>query len=239
LNRPGQRVASAPVVIPEVKPLLHADVSTASAQPVAKMGENLLTIGAARKNEGGTSSVVEAPVAIPAHADSAPISEAAKAPPDVLAQTAPEAPVKEQLYAVPAATGVMDKNESNELVPEINGPSYTAKKLASGALDPIGKGGRPGAAPLVKKPDAKKPQALVPPVPAKPVVKQADAPRTILSKLDSTKVDFSKAPIYVLNDGRRIRALAVRDNGKEITVKNEAGLDVTFKKSDVKEILRG
>ncbi len=140
------------------------------------------------------------------------------------------------------------KESSNELVPDVTGLSYTAKKALSngGDASSMVKPGdnRPG-----KKPDAKKPIPAVPVVPPKTPVKpeppKAAQPKTEPAKppglpaIDPLKIDISKAPVYVLNDGRRIRALAVRENGTNITVKNEVGMDITFKKSDVKEIVRG
>jgi hypothetical protein len=134
-----------------------------------------------------------------------------------------------------AGAGVVTSKESNELIPEINGPSYTAKKAMSNALDPNSKpaGRRPGARP----PEPKKP-VTVPPVPPKTPAKIEGPKPPALPPMDARKVDISKAPVYVLNDGRRIRALMVRENGMTITVKNEAGTDITFKKSDVKQILR-
>jgi hypothetical protein len=142
---------------------------------------------------------------------------------------------------IPVAPTSAKKEENNELIPEINGISYTMKKALSNGTDPSNPG-KPDPARPVKKPDPKKPSTLIPSKPANPLkpeppkVAQPKTPE--LPPLDSSKVDFSKAPIYVLNDGRRIRALSVRDNGKEITIKNEAGKDITFKKTDVKEILK-
>ncbi len=56
--------------------------------------------------------------------------------------------------------------------------------------------------------------------------------------MDASKMDLSKVPTYVLNDGRRIRAVAVREFGAVLTIKNEMGTTITVKKSDVKEILK-
>lgn len=194
--------------------------------------------------------------------DDAPIIRVAlktdDAPPVVEPQLkieTPQAPereatkTEEQVGFLPASpsSAAPIKEGSNELVPEITGLSYTAKKALSNGGDATGMV-KPGDNKPGKKPEPKKPIPAVPIVPpktpAKPEPPKTTPPKTdpakppALPPLDPTKMDFSKAPVYVLNDGRRIRALAVRENGTNITVKNEAGTDITFKKSDVKEILR-
>ncbi|HLX63853.1 MAG TPA: hypothetical protein VKX17_21455 [Planctomycetota bacterium] len=127
-----------------------------------------------------------------------------------------------------------NSKDSNELIPELTGPSYTAKKAMSA-----------GAAPSPNKPNGrapdpkKTPTPLVPPkAPAKADATKMPPSPPALPPVDKSKMDFSHAPVYILNDGRRIRAVAVRDNGATLSIKNEAGTEITFKKTDVKEIQR-
>lgn len=153
----------------------------------------------------------------------------------------------------PAETPAAAKAEmSDELIPEIKGQSYTMKKALSNGLDPNNPA-KPGTTPA-KKPDTKKP--VVPPktpvtppppvTPAKPpAAAKPEAPKgpavPALPQLPASgegKIDFTKAPIYVLNDGRRLRALIVREADGMISIRNEAGMQITFKKSDVKEIVK-
>ena len=139
---------------------------------------------------------------------------------------------------------------NNDLVPEINGVSYTTKKLLSNGMDPNNP-----AKPDANKPGAKKPGAPVKPgtppkpvapvtPPAKPMPPKTEPAKSAVPALpslpfgDSGKVDFSHSPIYVLNDGRRLRALLTRENNGVISIRNEAGVEISFKKSDVKEIVR-
>ena len=141
---------------------------------------------------------------------------------------------------------------NNDLVPEINGVSYTTKKLLSNGMDPNNPAkadaNKPGNA--AKKPAAPvkpgtpikpiapvTPPAKVPPAkiePAKPAVPALPA----LPSSDNGKVDFSHSPIYVLNDGRRLRAILMRETNGVISIRNEAGVEINFKKSDVKEIVK-
>lgn len=44
--------------------------------------------------------------------------------------------------------------------------------------------------------------------------------------------------VYVLNDGRRIKAVKVVEAGEEYSIKDDAGKFQTVKKSDVKEIVK-
>lgn len=135
----------------------------------------------------------------------------------------------------------------NDLIGEINGQSYTAKKMGSNNLPATPN--RPGA----KKPEVKKP--VVPPQPAKPSTPVAMVPSkpqpaataqakpavpTLppLPTAGEGKIDFLKAPVYVLNDGRRLRAVLSKETDGQIAIRNEAGTLITFKKSDVKEIIR-
>jgi len=147
----------------------------------------------------------------PAAVETAPVASTNSIP------EKPSASLDEVLRAK-AASGpavAAGSKDMNEMVPELKGPSYTAKKAQANG----------GDAYAVNKPPAKKPEVkkVVPPVPP-PAAKQPDA---------------AKPPVYVLKDGRRLRAISVKEDGMSITVKTDAGASVTFKKTDVKEIVRG
>lgn len=200
-----------------------------AASAPTNANEDAPVIRLAARSNADESTTAPVPTVVPA--PSTPVLvENAKEPPAIPASTHIE-PAALPPTAPPAA----NSKDSNELIGEITGPSYTAKKAMSGGAAPNNK-------PNGRAPDAKKPP--VPPVPPKTPAKP-EPPKTGQPPgppppppFDRTKMDFSHAPVFVLNDGRRIRAVAVRDNGATLTIKNEAGTDITFKKTDVKEILR-
>ncbi len=149
--------------------------------------------------------------------------EAPIEPPVIVASVEKSAPVQPApTFEQPATTPVLASasKDNNELIPEITGPSYTAKKAMSLPAEPKQPARRPEARKNVVPPPPKPPAKVEPPKPP-----------------EAKKLDATKAPVFVLNDGRRIRAVAVQENGATITVKNEAGTEITFKKKDVKEIM--
>lgn len=132
---------------------------------------------------------------------------------------------------------------NDDLIGEITGMSYTTKKLLASGMDPNNPAKPdPKAA---RKPEPKKPAiAIVPPkTPVKPEppklpAKPAAPALPPLPTMGDGQLDVSKFPIYVLNDGRRIRALISRELNGMVSVRNEAGTEISFKKTDVKEVIK-
>lgn len=178
-----------------------------------------------------------APIAAPSTATQPPATEKEVARVDEPATALPPA----SALAAPASA-TPAKDMSNELIPEIKGTSYTARKALANGGDAYAVNKPPP-----KKTDAKKvpptpPTAKVPTKPEtpSPTVAKVDPPKAPgLTAAEMAKIDTSKAPVYVLNDGRRLRAVTVREEGMTITIKNEVGATIIFKKADIKEILRG
>jgi hypothetical protein len=171
------------------------------------------------------------------------VAEIPAATPEKLASVETVAPatesasLEEALRANSSPLATASAKDNDLLIPEMKGPSYTAKKAAANGGDAYA-GTKPGGNGPSKKPEVKKVIPPLPPVPPKAPVKP-DVPKpTGLPAAEIGKLDFSKASVYVLRDGRRIKAIVLKDDGTTLTVRNEVGTAISFKKTDVKEIIR-
>lgn len=227
-----------------VLPVEIPQASVAAAKPIARetiADENAPVIRVAMRAEEAPAAVEPKPQTTPIEVPAAAVEVPLTVQP--VAAEKESIPLEEALRgsSAPALPGAPSMKDSNDLlIPEMKGPSYTAKKAAANGGDAYA-GTKPGGNGPPKKPELKKvipPVPPPPPVPPKAPVKP-DAPKpTGLSAAEIAKLDFSKASVYVLRDGRRIKAIMLKDDGTTLTVRNEAGTSISFKKTDVKEILR-